>query len=268
MSKRFNKYPYIVLTIVHTIVVIITFYKKRNKKQLFLLLMSNIGLCYHFEYIVVNLFQGYIYKPNVLKNKQFDNILGAILSQAVYVPFTSILLTGFHLGWKAKWGWSVYFAVIETLFLKLGIYRHQWWRTSYTFLLLPLFFYISDKWYEQLKGNNKVVQYISMYYLNVVTNVNLLFILAYVGKIKFGFGTWKSHLKIAPIYSIVQSLFITWLCIVNTRYQKIISVTTGILLDAILIRARILKSSILTQLPFHFIMAVLASCYRKLVNNE
>ena len=64
--------------------------------------MSNIGLAYLLEFFVLNIFKGYRYKPRVMKKKYFDNILGAILSQAIFVPFTAVFLTTLKIGWIGK----------------------------------------------------------------------------------------------------------------------------------------------------------------------
>lgn len=86
------------------------FIKRKIKKQLFTLLMSNIGLAYLFEFFVLNLFTAYTYKPGILKNAHLDNIFGAILSQAIFVPFTAVFLTARKVGWIGKLLSGVYFS--------------------------------------------------------------------------------------------------------------------------------------------------------------
>src|SRR4051812_37354862 len=76
-NPKRNKMPFIILLAFHTSLLGYSFYQSKNKKQLFTLLMSNIGLAYLLEYFVLNLFKAYRYKPRMMKKKYFDNILGA-----------------------------------------------------------------------------------------------------------------------------------------------------------------------------------------------
>jgi hypothetical protein len=138
-----NSVPFVVLLIVHVLILAFTFYKKRDKSY-FILLLSNIGFAYLFEYFVLNLFQGYTYKPKILKNRKLDNILGGVFSQAIYIPIIATTITAFRLGWKWKVFFTVYFTLIERLFIYWKIFKKRWWKTFYTFFFLLLFFMGSD----------------------------------------------------------------------------------------------------------------------------
>jgi hypothetical protein len=210
-SKR-NKIPFIILFLIHTTLLGISFYKSRNKKHLFTLLMSNIGFAYLLEFFVLNLFKAYKYKPKVIKNDFFDNIFGAILSQAIFVPFTALFLTASKLGWVWKLLGGIYFTLVELLFLRLKVYKHYWWKTVYTLILIPIYFNISDWWNLFLSKKNPVIRFISLFLMIMVTEANLLFLFASTRKIRFGFGkyhSWTEHFIIVPLYAISLALFST-----------------------------------------------------------
>jgi hypothetical protein len=210
-SKR-NKIPFIILFLIHTTLLGVSFYKSKNKKHLFTLLMSNIGFAYLLEFFVLNLFKAYKYKPKVMKNDFFDNIFGAILSQAIFVPFTALFVTALKLGWVWKLLGGVYFTLVELLFLRLKVYKHYWWKTGYTLMLIPLYFNISDWWNTLLSKKNPLVRFISLFLMTMVTEANLLFLFASSRKIRFGFGkyhSWTEHFIIVPLYAISLSLFST-----------------------------------------------------------
>lgn len=210
-SKR-NKIPFIILFLIHTTLLGISFYKSRNKKHLFTLLMSNIGFAYLLEFFVLNLFNAYKYKPKVIKNDFFDNIFGAILSQAIFVPFTALFLTASKLGWVWKLFGGIYFTLVELLFLRLKVYKHYWWKTGYTLILIPIYFNISDWWNLFLSKKNPVIRFISLFLMIMVTEANLLFLFASTRKIRFGFGkyhSWTEHFIIVPLYAISLALFST-----------------------------------------------------------
>jgi hypothetical protein len=211
-NPKRNKIPFIVLFLIHTSLLGYSFYKSKNKKQLFSLLMSNTGLAYLLEFFVLNLFNAYKYKPRVMKNNFFDNILGAILSQAIFVPFTAVFSTAFKLGWVWKLLGGIYFSLIELVFLRLKVYKHNWWRTLYTLILIPIYFKISDWWNFLLIKKNPFIRFISLFLTIMVTEANLLFLFASTRKIRFGFGryhSWTEHFIIVPLYAISLSLFST-----------------------------------------------------------
>ncbi|WHZ01252.1 hypothetical protein QNH48_19915 [Neobacillus sp. YX16] len=210
-SKR-NKIPFIILFLIQTTLLGVSFYKSRNKKHLFTLLMSNIGFAYLLEFFVLNLFKAYKYKPKVIKNDFFDNIFGAILSQAIFVPFTALFLTASKLGWVWKLLGGIYFTLVELLFLRLKVYKHYWWKTVYTLILIPIYFNISDWWNLLLSKKNPVIRFISLFLMIMVTEANLLFLFASTRKIRFGFGkyhSWTEHFIIVPLYAISLALFST-----------------------------------------------------------
>jgi len=205
-----NSFPFIILFLIHTFLLGLTFYKNKNRKNIFVLLVSNMGFAYLLEYIVLNLFKGYTYKPKVLKNRFLDNIFGAALSQAIFIPFTAVFLTIFKLGWPAKIFGSIYFSLIELLFLRLRVYKHTWWKTGYTLILMPLYFRLSDSWYNNIVKKNSIVRFVSFFLMVMVTETNLFLLLAIFRKFRFGMGryhSWKEHFILSPLYSITLSLF-------------------------------------------------------------
>jgi hypothetical protein len=210
--KKLNKIPFIILFIFHSSMLGYSFFKSKNKKQLFTLLMADIGFAYLLEYVVLNVFHAYTYKPKVMKKNFFDNVFGAILSQGIFVPFTAVFSTVLKIGWVGKLLGGVYFSVVELLFLRLKVYKHNWWRTIYTLILIPLYFIISDWWNILLTKRNPVVRVFSLFFMILVTEANLLFLFASTRKVRFGAGklhSWKEHFIIVPLYAITIALIST-----------------------------------------------------------
>lgn len=209
LIKR-NSFPYLILFSIHSLLLAYSFYKSKERKKLFSLLMSNIGFAYLFEYFVLNIFKAYTYKPKVFKNSYHDNIFGAILSQAIFVPFTAVFLTSLKTGWLGKVLGGVYFTMVEILFLRLGVYKHHWWKTIFTFLLIPIYFKFSDLWKRYLDQNKAFVRFVSLFLMNLVMEANLLFLFAGNRKLRFGIGkyhSWFEHFVMVPFYAISVSIF-------------------------------------------------------------
>ena len=231
-----------------------TFFKKKDKHTLFISLLSNISFAYLFEYLVLNLFQGYHYKPRFLKNPRLDNIFGAVLSQAIYVPSTSLFLTAFRANWGIRMIFVIYFVTIEYIFIKLKIYKTKWWSPFFTFIGIPIHFFLSDLWYKYLKKGTPLVLSISLFNMIVVTSSNILFLLAVLRKFKFGIGsyhTWYEHFVITPLYSILFSVVATSTLKVGDWSSKVKVFLFALLLDTIARKNNILNKNSLVMIVAH-----------------
>lgn len=277
MMRRLNRnsVPFGILFIIHSGMLCYSFYKYKNRKNLFILLLANIGLAYLFEYIVLNLMHSYKYKPKLLKNKKLDNVFGGILSQAIFVPFTAIFVTGNQLGWKVKLFFSFYFAFIENLFLTLKVYRHNWWRTLYSFLLFPFYFRLSDFWYKQLKKGQPVIQFVTLYLSTFVIGINMLFVLSVVRKFRFGWGrhhSWEEHFILAPLYSFFLSFVSTMFFSKKNNWRSWLSMLGfSIIFDIFLQKMKVIKSKL--NSPFfnnflHVFMIFIAALFRKWIYGQ
>lgn len=270
-NPKKNKIPFIILFFFHTGLLGYSFYKSKNKKQLFTLLMSNIGFAYLLEFFVLNLFKAYKYEPKVMKSNFFDNIFGAILSQAMFVPFTAVFSTVQKSTWIGKILSGVYFSLVEFLFLKLKVYKHYWWRIPFTFILIPLNFKISDWWNLLLSKKNPVIRFISLFLMILVTEANLLFGFASFRKIRFGFGryhSWNEHFIIVPLYAIALSTFSTLSFLKQNNWTaKITVLIMTIGLDQVFKKRKVLKERFCVV--DYFMVRILSIClygkYRDLI---
>lgn len=272
-ESKLNKYPFLILLIIHSALLLYSFYKNRNKK-LFILLLTNIGFAYLFEYFILNLFQAYKYKPKIIKTNYLDNILGAMMSQAIFIPFTAIFITSFQLDWKWKLFFASYFVSIERLFVMLKVYKTNWWKTIFTALLIPLYFYISDGWYKLLDSRNKFAQFVSLYLSISVTGINILYGLVLLRHFRFGIGfmhTWKEHFKIAPLYSLLLSLISAILVRRKGWVPKVAIGFIAFLVDITLHRVNLLKTNfktILENLVIHTGMVLVSLGLKKMIYDD
>ncbi|MBM7663000.1 hypothetical protein JOC85_003826 [Bacillus mesophilus] len=268
-----NNIPFLLLALVHVCMLIVLF--KKKKKYTWILLISNMGFAYLFEYFILNLFQGYRYKPKFMKQPYFDNIFGAILSQGIYVPITATFVTMFRLNFIYKIGFCIYFYMIEKLFIKLKVYSLNWWKPSFTFITLILYFYLSDGFYTALRDRKNWILYTATFLSIEVISVTFMFYLAVFRKIRFGRGhlySWREHFIIAPLYS----LLITTLSVVLSSkpglvYRSLL-ISTNIFIDLILKSKDILKTNFkkgLGILPLHFLMMIISRfLYIKIVKQS
>jgi hypothetical protein len=270
-----NPMPFFILLFLHTSLMIYAFYKNKDRKRLLITLLSGMGLCFIFEYFILSLFKAYRYKPKLFKNRDLDNFFGAILSQAVFIPFTATFLTAFKIGWKGKVLFAVFFGLIEKLFLFMGIHSNRWWKTRFTVTFIPLFFFINDIWYQQLRIGTPIFHFGSLFLGILVNGLNLMYSMSILRKFRFGYErwhSWKEHFRIAPIYSFILSLA-TALIIKNDSGWKGILKALGFakIMDALVMKAGIAKSNfrhVIINNSIHLFMIFWAALLKKWIYKD
>ncbi|MBM6619599.1 hypothetical protein [Bacillus suaedaesalsae] len=273
MNKK--SIPFLILAILHSIILLITFRKKGKKT--FTLLTIGIGVAYVFEYFVLNVFKMYKYYPKIFKNKWIDSVMGALLSQAVFVPITGTVLTLFKHGWKARIGAALFYGATERIFIKWKIFSNDTWSTIYTVGAMPMYFYIITKWWRGLQNGNKLIQWSSLLLCFWTNYTNILFIaLARYKKYRFRFHAVRNrywdHFIIVPLYTLLASIVGT----INTFHMPTSFKWCGILfmhlIDQCLFHCKLIKpsnkGSLYKLLPIHISILLLGEIYKKLIKSE
>lgn len=159
-----NTIWYILLAITSLISIVMILYKANNRKFIIGFICSVLGSTYFIEVGLLTLTDAYSYFPKINSNPFLDSVLGNYFSQQS-VAATAVLIVVY----KLPIIWDLFFAgiyyIIEGLFLKLGIYQHQWYRSWYTFIGMPVIFWIVRKWYYcMVKLCKSYVFYISLFF--------------------------------------------------------------------------------------------------------
>ena len=257
-----NSIPFLLLAVVHVLLFFI-FAKRSRQNNIWGLLLSNIGMAYLFEYPVLNLFKGYSYKPYILKKRAHDQILGAIFSQALYVPITATLLTLYKKNRYWKLGSTLIYYGIERCFLHLKIYKAHWWKPYYTVFFMNIYFYVSDWFYKALNAKKEWALVIAQYLSTEVIGVTLLYISAVNRKVRFGRGfhhSWREHYIIVPIYSLIRSIFLVRNSSKSGLLPKLTIFSGSIGTDMLLERIGLVKlrSGKLWNIIFHAVMVIIS----------
>lgn len=257
-----NSVPFLLLAIIHVLLFFI-FAKRSRQKNIWILLLSNIGMAYLFEYPVLNLFKGYSYKPYILKKRVHDQILGAVLSQGFYVPITATLLTLYGKNRYWKLGSTLIYYGIERYFLRLKVYKAYWWKPYYTVFFMNIYFYISDWFYNFLNAKKEWALILAQYLSTEVIGVTLLYISAVNRKVRFGRGihhSWREHFIIAPLYSLIRCIFL----VKNSSKPRLVPRLTmflgSFIADMILERTGLLKLRLnkIWNIAFHAVMTIIS----------
>lgn len=239
---------YILLMILSTILFLLTIWKKKDVK-LFILLLFTVGIIYIIEYFVLVIFNGYEYDPNILKNHYYDNIVGAIVSNAFAVPMTSVFIAAFRLNIVWKLVCMGILIGIEFLFVHLGIYKHIWWSYLYTGIAMLFSFFISSKWYSVLLkyGRKRIVQFITLYFTHISILATFEFIVFGIFNLYFYSLEWfndpyRSNVAISALYIYIISFIIVIMIVFECSWiWLIICLLMFSIVDFGLVKAHILK---------------------------
>jgi hypothetical protein len=148
-----NRFWYLALIVIGSIMVAVVYWKSRNRHT-FTLLFGMSGICYIIETLLHTTLKAYEFFPRFMQDSYDDSLWGGIISDLFVLPPAAVLVGVFQLGW----GWIVVISgiisAIEELFLKLGIYEQNWWKTWYTFIGGILLFFFAKWWYRQLNRSH------------------------------------------------------------------------------------------------------------------
>ncbi|MBU9713594.1 hypothetical protein [Evansella tamaricis] len=268
MRKR-KSTPFLILLTIHSLMLTVILYK-RGLNRTMASLIPNIGLAYLFEYVVLNLFNAYIYSPKFIKDPFIDKLAGAIFSQAIYVPITATFISLFKLGTFWKSFFSTYFVSIEKLFLHLRVHHNRWWKTIYTGILTFIYFFISDYWYRGLKEGKKFHRTLSVFFTFITIHSTSLFVFAVFRILRFGVkqNNWQEHFIIAPLYSIGVSIMYSLNAMANKRKQSWLIAGCLLLVDVLFYHWRLVKANSITWvmsiIPMHLSLLYIGKSVRNL----
>ncbi|OLO39280.1 hypothetical protein BTR23_09545 [Alkalihalophilus pseudofirmus] len=269
-----NPSYYIGLAIVQSLLLLYVFYKKKNRKTIFLTFISMVGLAFHFEYPLYIL-KAYRYKTKILQNNEQDNSFGSVLSQALYLPSAAIFISTFQLGWKIKWLFTVYFVLIERLFLKLNIFKNIWWSTPYTALSIFIYFLVGDTWYRGIRNGNKIILKLTLYNAIHVTYMSILFLLSVFKRFRFEpllftVQPWYYHYAFVKVYLVVETAVMTYLLEQKNKWLKILPILLILMTDTFLKKFNVLKvrgSYWLSVFPARLVPYLMSFSFQRLVNH-
>ncbi len=161
-----NTIWYVLLGIVTLVELVFTMIKAQKRKLTFAFFLSVLGITLHYELMILIFFKGYVYYPKIIQNATtpFDDVLSGNLFSQFSIAATLLLVTVMNL----KYYWYIVFALIygaiEELFIALGIYTQNWYRTWMTVLILPFAFWLSKKMYMAIiKGVKPIIYYLYVY---------------------------------------------------------------------------------------------------------
>jgi len=113
---------------------------------------------------LVGISGAYQYSPKLFKDSFLDTFFGNYFSQ-VSITTTCVVAAVYKLGFKWYLAFAVVYYLIEEAFLKLGIYKHNWYHTWFTFAGIILLLCLTKKWYYKvLQSPSPYIYYLTLFW--------------------------------------------------------------------------------------------------------
>jgi len=169
-----NTIWYMLLGVTTIFEVIFSIIKAKRRKFVFAFYMTLVGLVLLFETMILIVFKAYNYYPMIILTSAFDDVLAGNLFSQFSVAATALLVAVFNLEYYWIIILSGLYGLIEELFLALGIYSHNWYRTWMTVVSLTFYFWWARKnYFKGLEGIKPLRYYVyiilGLFPLDVVT---------------------------------------------------------------------------------------------------
>jgi hypothetical protein len=160
-----NTIWYILLGISTVVVMIFVFYKAENRKHILALFLIMSGFTFSIEVIVYCFLRAYDYYPMIIPQSPIDDGLAGNLFSQFSITSTALLVGILDL----KYYWIFIFAgiygIIEELFLMLGVYSHNWYRTWITIIGFVVLLGIMKKMFKDSSMYTRpILRFISMFF--------------------------------------------------------------------------------------------------------
>ncbi|MDR3666920.1 MAG: hypothetical protein P4L35_08765 [Ignavibacteriaceae bacterium] len=169
-----NTIWYVLLGVSAIFEVIFSIIKAVRRKFAFAFYMTLVGVVLSFETMILILFSAYNYFPMIILTSPFDDVLAGNLFSQFSVAATALVIAVFNLEYYWIFILSGIYGLIEELFLALGVYSQNWYRTWMTVVGLIIYFWWAKKNYsKRLEGINPLRYYyyiiLGLFPLDVVT---------------------------------------------------------------------------------------------------
>ncbi|WP_026672903.1 hypothetical protein [Alkalihalobacterium bogoriense] len=246
-----NRMFYLGLNFLSILTLIFIYKKVPKEKKRFLvpLYLAYTGLNYIFEFFVLVVTRAYEYKPNIFKNKYFDNVFGSSASQLFIVPSTSLLYAILDL--KARWAWffTSFLVLVERWFMKEKVYKHYWWSTPYTFIGIRSFYAIAKFWKRKVVvDKTELVEMFTLFFSIFVCYATMNFFhVAILKTCMFNIHLYENHYRTHVFFSTIYSAFCAIFFVLSVVKKKWSITTTTILsflsLETLFIRLNLITIS-------------------------
>ncbi|HEX2927868.1 MAG TPA: hypothetical protein VHP38_16700 [Ruminiclostridium sp.] len=222
-----NTVWYILLGISALIQLVFAIAKTKRRRLTFAIYLTTVGITLYFETVILIFFGAYAYYPMIIHSHSdpFNDILAGNLFSQFSVSTTALLVITLNLKYYWYFITGGIYGIIEELFIALGIYSHNWYRTWMTVIGLPILIWLVKKMYSKILQGIKPITYYVYIYLGLFTLyvVTLLWGLDVAGFMRFTntlFNNPKfSRYGLYLIYYSLSSIFMMLIYFLKFKFR-------------------------------------------------
>lgn len=145
-----NTIWYIILAALTIMQLAYVLYNAKARWRLLAFYLTASGLGFVFEANCFMIFKSYNYYPMIFPGSTInDGLAGNLFSQSS-VAATALWIATANMNYRYNLLFACLYCLVEELFLLLGIYQHNWYRTWMTFPLLIIYFELVKIMYIKL----------------------------------------------------------------------------------------------------------------------
>jgi hypothetical protein len=233
-------YWYCALGIIGAVLTVFILIKKKNYYELLTFFLFAMMVAFIGEMIVLLFLNGYAYYPGVFKDYYAENLFGHIIPNATLWPATALLVAAYSLRYRGIVLITVIYTLLDILYVRLGIYQHNWWRTWMTSAAIFSYCVFMKAWYAQLKNKRRTfLRFITLWFaLLIIMKLPVTALLltgmqhAYVGWFE---NTYRDSGVFSVFYNAAVSLGCAFfICVLKKWYWKLVPFLLYFTGDAVL----------------------------------
>ena len=157
-----NTIWYLLLSIISLISIVLILYKSNNRKFDIGFGLAVLGTTFHAEFTLLVAFNAYRYFPKIFNDSFLDSVFGNYVSQ-ISVATSVMLAIIYRIPVMCNLIIAGIYFLIDILFVELGVYRHLWYKSWYSFVLVVLSLLVASKWYRRLLNHpNPFLYYLTL----------------------------------------------------------------------------------------------------------
>ncbi|MBB6218330.1 hypothetical protein HNQ80_004494 [Anaerosolibacter carboniphilus] len=248
-----NLFWYILLAIIGVVITTYTLYMKKDiykVSTLMVFFLFAAGGTWIGEFIVLGLFNSYAYKTGVFTDPWAQNLLGHLILNTTLYPAVAIVMVAYSLGY----GWisfvTALFAILEYLFIKIGIYEHHWWKYYMTAIAIVIFLLICRYWFSKMNQKPHGLTRAFIFYFVAMVIVHIPApILLLLGKVHYQIdfvnNYWDNFYLSSTIiiffYHLIETfLLVIFVCILKNKIWKLAPFILSIVAQSVFAKMNIL----------------------------
>lgn len=197
-------------------------FKSKTYRSL-LLFLAMTSVAYLIDSVNYTFLKCYQFYPKFTRISEFqDSNLGGMASNLLALPAAAALIAVLQLSWVWILAITGLFVGIEWLFLQLDIYRHFWWRTSYTVVCLPIYFALAKAWFPRIMRSQRGLLHFATLYLltaSLVGNVQIMIPIIFLGNRMYEIGWFDDPYQDSSAFATVLWLSFTLLFVLTLRLR-------------------------------------------------